>query len=446
MFGVWVAGVAVAASGQTHVVKKGGPVLRALGVYEWTGEIDKPKASRLVPVSVFLDGQMEDAGVYLARPVPLALQTGTLFEVDKAGVPEGTLEMVYSRHLEVAGRGDMADGWLGYGAFKANPVEKPAVLARKSGELPKVLVNGKEQTDGPKLGDRTDTRPPARIDHTGGATETATAGTGSNTDDDPERPTLRRRNDTQRKAAQKAADQASVTELGSLNDDPDRPNLHRGKPVTRMDEDDIPPLHGIPADMQQRVAVSDAVDRPEHEFARAWADDAERRSVLGKMQELARAQVARYAGARAVSAVAPHIAAPRIAGAKRAVRAPGKILAGATGAFSEERLEGYTLSYGGAPTYFYSASSPGPDGSTRYVAVVAQDEASSGMKVALASVTDSAHLDRVPQMRLVDAVDAEASNRASLLLELRGEKTRQFALYRVIGAEAEQRFATGRPE
>jgi hypothetical protein len=40
-------------------------------------------------------------------------------------------------------------------------------------------------------------------------------------------------------------------------------------------------------------------------------------------------------------------------------------------------------------------------------------------------------------------VDAEASNRASLLFELRAQNSRQFALYRVIGAHAEQTFLTG---
>ena len=92
------------------------------------------------------------------------------------------------------------------------------------------------------------------------------------------------------------------------------------------------------------------------------------------------------------------------------------------------------------------ASSPGAGGATRYVAVVAQDEPVTGLKVALASVTDSQHLNGTPQMRLVDVVDAEASNRASLLMELRSEHTRQFALYRVIGAKADQVFVTGTTE
>jgi hypothetical protein len=43
----------------------------------------------------------------------------------------------------------------------------------------------------------------------------------------------------------------------------------------------------------------------------------------------------------------------------------------------------------------------------------------------------------------VDVVDVEASNRASLLFEMRGQSSRQFALYRVIAVKPEQIFLTG---
>ncbi len=62
--------------GQTHKVAKPETVVRAVGVYEWTGDLAKPVASRLVPVTVFIDGKLQDGGVYLARPVPFALLSG----------------------------------------------------------------------------------------------------------------------------------------------------------------------------------------------------------------------------------------------------------------------------------------------------------------------------------------------------------------------------------
>ena len=75
--------------------------------------------------------------------------------------------------------------------------------------------------------------------------------------------------------------------------------------------------------------------------------------------------------------------------------------------------------------------------------MVAQADGWASCKTAMKSVTDAAHLDRTPRMRLVDAVDVEASNRASLLFELREQSSRQFALYRVIGARSEPDFSDG---
>jgi hypothetical protein len=59
------------------------------------------------------------------------------------------------------------------------------------------------------------------------------------------------------------------------------------------------------------------------------------------------------------------------------------------------------------------------------------------------SVTDAAHLDDTPRMRLVDAVDAMADNRGELLFELRGDSQRQFALYRVLRGQATRIFVSG---
>jgi hypothetical protein len=78
----------------------------------------------------------------------------------------------------------------------------------------------------------------------------------------------------------------------------------------------------------------------------------------------------------------------------------------------------------------------------KFVTLVAQPDLYGGVLVLFKSVTDSAHLDEKPQMRLVDAVDAMADNRGELLFELRGKTQRQFALFRVMRGSAEQMFAT----
>ena len=474
------------AFGQTHAVKKPESVVRAVAVYEYTGEEGKATASRVVPVSLFINGQLQDAGVYLAQPVPFALDTGTIYETEKNGVPVGTVELSYERHLTSGDTAEIDDGWLGYGAFKPRPKET-LVAKKQSGPLPKVVSSadtdkphfaGKTPTGSSDKGSTTDDsstaadkdRPtfhkrPSSGDDTTTPSTTSTGAAKTSTDDDAdaddkaERPTLKRRTPAEVKADAKKKQTAKVTGGGDLNDDPDRPNLHRGAPASRLEEQDLPPLRGNPKDMKQLVAVSDAKGHAEHNFKRAWQDDAERVDVLGKMQAFARVKLAEYKGVAAapVSAPAaapakkapvPTTAAARAAAARKAAAAKKAAAAAASApmVLTDEHLEGYELSYGGAPTYVYTATAAAVGGVSRYVTVVAQEEPMQGLKVALASVTDSSHLDRTPWMRPVDVVDAEASNRASLLMELRGAHTRQFALYRVIGGAADQVFVSGTTE
>lgn len=560
---------------QTHRVEKTEVVVRAVGVYEWTGDMAKPTASRLIPVSLFIDDNLQDAGVYLARPVPFALLTGNVYELDQAGIAKGTLDLVYSRHLQAldAKSGDAMydDGWFGYGAFKAAAPPKPAPALRRSKTLA-TLTSNSSDTSKPALSDKTSgtttptdpdrptmkrrtddsastapaattpaptsttstastpaddpdrptmkrrntddassgttastpatpsttdktsstasagsvpaddpDRPtmkrrstddsassttPASTGSSGSTNSTAnstpaddpdrptlkrrsddsssgsttTASTGNVPADDPDRPTLKRRTPEEMKQARKEAGMSSVTGVGSLNDDPNRPKLHYGKPVGSMTSEDLPQLKGMPTvEVHQLVAVSDAKDREPHDFARPWEDEEEHKAVLAKMEAMARTQLTAYEAKTTPTPPAPVKKAPvsRTAVKKKPVPPPPPEM------LSDVQLKGYLLSYGGSPVYVYQAHTAGTGAALRYVTVVAQPDGAGELKPALQSVTDAAHLDRTPLLRLVDAVDVQASNRASLLFEMRSQSSRQFALYRVIGARADQIFLTG---
>jgi hypothetical protein len=553
--GLGAALVGVCAWGQTHKVAKPEQVVRAVGVYEWTGDISKPTASRLVPITVFIEGRLEDAGVYLERPVPFALLTGNLYELQQAGIPRGSVELRYAKHFQAVdtatGANLFDDGWFGYGVYRAPAAPKKAPVLVATRNMPQITTSknddgkphfsnapskgsdsdsstttasasgassgsgsgsgssgsagdpdrptmkrrtGSDSSAGSSAGNTSsaDTSAPAddpdrpRLskrsgsgdsdDSSGGASGStaSSAGSGSasgdsgggssaskttttasgGSADDPDRPTLKRRSPEETKKQGQKEASASVTGVGSLNDDPDRPVMQHGKPANAMGESDLPKMTGLPADLNQLVAVSDAADRQPHEFARAWEDDAERAAVLQKMQALARAKIAEYAGsaggsgasaattAKTGAAVKP-ATAPSAASAAAARRKAAAAPAAAPVELQEEILKGYTLSYGGAPTYVYSAHTPGAGATLDFVTVVAQADVTGELKAAISSVTDAAHLDRTPWMRLVDVVDVEASNRASLLFELRGSKTREFGLYRVIGSKADQMFVTG---
>jgi hypothetical protein len=79
--------LAAPAAAQTHKVDAPERVTRAIAVYEWTGDLAKPAAARLIPVSLFIDKHFEDAGVYLARPIPFALQTGDVYSATSCSTP-----------------------------------------------------------------------------------------------------------------------------------------------------------------------------------------------------------------------------------------------------------------------------------------------------------------------------------------------------------------------
>src|ERR1700679_4030496 len=130
------------ALGQMHKVAKPEQVVRAVGVYEWTGDFAKPSASRLIPVSLYIEGKFEDAGVYVARPIPFALLPGNLYILQTAGIDKGTLDLAYARHLQaVESTGDLAydDGWFGYGTVKPLALPKRTAALKPSKTLP-VLV------------------------------------------------------------------------------------------------------------------------------------------------------------------------------------------------------------------------------------------------------------------------------------------------------------------
>src|SRR5277367_2895274 len=117
---------------QTHKVAKPETVVRAVGVYEWTGDMTKPTASRLIPVSLYIEGKLEDAGVYVARPVPFALLSGNVYELQAAGIDKGFLDLAYAKHLQATtSTGDLAydDGWFGYGTVK--PLTAPRRTASR---------------------------------------------------------------------------------------------------------------------------------------------------------------------------------------------------------------------------------------------------------------------------------------------------------------------------
>ncbi len=313
------------------------------------------------------------------------------------------------------------------------------------------------------------------------------SGSGSHEAVDPDRPTLRRHH---------SADDSDTAGVSNAPPDPDRPRLMHGKPAD-LEPSELPRLKGNPPAMQQVVAVSDSANRPVHPWAFSWSDPADQTHYKQQMEALARTALGMDEPATPSKTTKTAASKTAKTSTAKTTKKKTSLLATASDEpkpLADEQFQVYELAYGASATLVLTAATPKPelvqtdssqqtasDGSApkivrrstpgknsatvqsqvkddssapsesglpakpapqKFVTLIAQPDLYGGVLVLYKSVTDSAHLDETPRMRLIDAVDATADNRAELLFELRGDGQRQFALYRVLRGSAEQMFAT----
>lgn len=421
--------------GQIEKKDKDAAILRSVAVLEWTGEAGKPKNSRLVPVCVFDGTDLEDGGVYLARPHPLAVDGGTEYVLQKDGKWIGL--------FEINGAGQVEGSWAGFGNWKPMPHPTPKPTAT---ELAQIRIDD-EGGDRPILHRKHPAcaAQPGGTDNGSGSSSPAppvdpdrpALHKASSADDsssasavDPDRPTLKR---PKEKQAEKTVDAGYVEDLPNVTD-PDRPRLMRGKPA-ESGAVETPTLMGLPPDMEQTVAVSDAANRPEHPWSYSWANPADEVKMKADLEEIARAALGLNAPPSSPAPV------PKRRGARKKDEKP--VPPPPPAPLEDEQFRVFELAYGSGATLVLTAHTAGPLAEEKFVTLIAQPDLYGSLLVLFKSVTDGSRLDENPRMRLVDAVDAMADNRGELVFELRGMNRRQFALYRVLRGSAEKLFVTG---
>ena len=443
------------------------PDLRAVAVFEWTGDETHPKAARLVPICIY-DGQdLNDADFYLAQPEPLALQSDVEYELQRDGKPVGLFDIDTSAREQ--------GGWVGFGKWKPLPRPKPAAT-----QMAKVDEEDDAQSDVPILhrkhhaddsaggtssssGSNAPAPDPDRPTlHKGGDASTAGSSTssggtssGSSTNSsadssapppDPDRPVLHRTDDNSSsgngsgsassdgssgpklRKKKKDDDEAYVEDVASATE-PDRPRLIPGK-FAGYGAPVVPTLFGLPIDMHQTVAVSDAIDRPEHLWNYTWANPDDEGKMKSAMEDLARTALGLN------PPPAPKPKSKSVSAHKSAKSAPPAPAA----PLLVEQFRVFQLAYDTGATLVLSAHTTGTGANEKFVTLIAQPDLYGGINVLMKNVTDAASLDLTSRMHLIDAVDAEADNRGELLFELRGATQRQFALYRVLRGDATRIF------
>jgi hypothetical protein len=239
--------------------------------------------------------------------------------------------------------------------------------------------------------------------------------------DDPERPVLKK------EKKKKPEDVGHVDSLPGFTD-PDRPQLKRGK-AGGSGPDVTPTLMGLPADMRQTVAVSDAKSRPEHPWIYSWVNADDETRMKTAIEEMAR---------NALGLTPSPAPVPTKTKRKKAQPAPEPPTP-----LTDESFRVFELAYGSPATLVLTAHTDAPLAQQKFVTLIAQPDLYGNLLLLLKYVASGANLDETPRMRLVDAVDAIADNRGELLFELRGATQRQFALYRVLRGQAQKLFVTG---
>ncbi len=208
-------------------------------------------------------------------------------------------------------------------------------------------------------------------------------------------------------------------------------------------------LDGAPADVQQMIAVSDAIDREPHPYTYAWGDPGDAARMQAQMETLAQKALAQKIPApppAAKPAAAKPAPRPRatssrpVSHAHPAARAKVRV---ALPALTGVGFHAFQLTYDSGATLVLSAQSVDAAGNVRYITLIGQPDFYGAVHVIFQSITDDAHMDETPRMLLVDAVDPKADDRGDLVFELRGRRDRQFAIYRIGTGEVEQVFTTG---
>ncbi|MGH9523487.1 MAG: hypothetical protein ACRD3E_13250, partial [Terriglobales bacterium] len=381
---------------------------RALALVEWP-----PKGQpRLVPIALLIDGRFYDASIYMADPVPMALEYGTVYEVEKSGDPLG--------FATVGGALDASGHWLGVAKYQT----KAAVLAASTKKTAPAVR--KDPEEGPprltKGGDKKPAAPPQA--------EPAPAQSKQKPDSSGDGPP--RLQKPQESETKEAANPPAPTEAApKKEEDADlagRPRLRRGKPVETSAESAPAPQSArvsttvapgkTPAQPASSVrilpAISDA-GGPEPTSYLMPGSETVPASMVSGMQDLARAALQKYADAHGGAHAGPlQDIDVRAFDLSLVSQATVVLTATAHPAPPEPAAHPSARTRRGKREPEPPAQ-PVDTSLTYWITVVARENYNGDLRQLKVWATDDKHLDAYPRMELIDAVDADGDGRGELL-------------------------------
>jgi hypothetical protein len=452
---------------------------RALGVVQL---LPNGKA-RLIPVTILYDGEFYDASAYKAAPVPMALESGTVYEGIRTGVSQGLFTVTSALQGN--------NTWVGNGTWQSSSAiaaakdaaaKRRAVMSKPAPEAPEGPPVLRRASPKPKPGDDAPAGGPAAsgpaspappasaptsapsasappseapkddegsdrpvLKRPAPAADASTSPSAAPADDDPDRPVLKR-------PASDTAQVAAATPPASAEpeEDPNRPVLKRGAPTAadlkkRNASQPAPAPTGkdlhkpsTPATaaaaatagpVQLIPAISDAAGPDPRPYAYSLKPDEEQK-LRTKILALAADEVRAWA-AQSAEATGSQPAARASRPASKA-RLPQP-------SFEDVQLHAFDLSNSNEPVLILTAKAQMParantTSDLQYIiTLVARDDMYGDVHKVFASVTDTHHFDVLSRLELIDAVDADGDGRGELLFRQVSDSGSAFVLYRVIG-------------
>jgi len=428
----------------------------------------------LVPITILMNGKFYDASAYKAAPVPMALESGTVYEGVRTGSSMGLFTVDGALHSTTA---NSQSPWIGTGQWLAagTEIKKTTIKAED-------VPVGIETSDGPPRlsrggsGAKGVPTPAAPSTPPSSTTPPATAPPSSAPQSPPGSPapagdSKSASGDDHSKdskpADNHAADGPKDSDNNSGAGDNNRPKLRRGKPVDPL-PDEVVPGYAKPgakpdttaatADpgktaatalvpVQLIPAVSDASGPQPRPFTFDWLKDeeGERRQQL---TDYAKQQVRAYVDTLAKNRI---VAKPLPQSAKRKSSKPAEPI------LEDAHMVAYDLWTNNQPIMVFSAQAHMPatgsdpqaaaDAETQYsIVVVARTDIYNNLHKLFLAVTDKNHLDITPRLELVDAVDVDGDGRGELLFRETSDAGGGWLIYRVTNDKLWKLFDSLNPE
>ncbi len=431
---------------QQNKKPKKGKDPRALAVLQF----NKGGKATLVPVAILIEGRFYDASAYKADPVPMALESGTVYEGEQGGDPQGLFTV--SGALHGTGLGS-THAWLGSGTFLPQGSESPKT-GHKAENRPVGMDDSGDEP--PRL-----TRKEAKTSTSPASTSTPDSSNPGSSPSGGDKPGPTKGDQGQPPSTPPSSDKAPGTENKAdskqSSGDYYRPTLRRGKPTEAAPADDdgktktaarIDAKTGAAMTNSAKVegervmaAISDAGGPEPQSYKFFWktGEEEERRAQIAT---LAGNEVRKYVAERTKGVIAAKPVPKTGVSLKRAVAKQ------ASPVLENAQFRAFDVWLTNQPVMIFSAeahidpvrpsgqSSSGQTASGQTsaesysVTVVARTDIYGNLVKVHSAVTDKFHLDVTPRLELIDAVDADGDGRGELLFRETSDTGGGYVIYR----------------